>query len=386
MKRIPMSLAGLIMLVAPVLLGGVAAGTRDGSWRLTPAGWARGDIEHVRTVPFEAGTAIGGVVHDGHLYVSTWRSFSIYDVSDPIAPELLSLTPLPGQRLNEGPSTNGEILLLADDANGLLQVWDVRDKTAPALLTEVAHDNPDHIWTCVLDCAYAYGSGGSIVDLTDPADAEIVGNWSDVAPFRVPHGIAEAEPGVVFAGSLPQYVLDARHDPANPEVVVEVDPPTTQFTLGESPVSYLQWPRGRFALTTLETPAAGPCTEDSGGLITYDTAGFEQTGTFALADVLRITESGLPSDGNVPANALGCSALGLDAHPGFSTDKRVAVGWAENGVRVFDVARQDGGITESAGFIATGTEAFMPQWASDDILYVVDLVRGLDIFRVGARS
>lgn len=336
----------------------------------------------MRTVPFETGTAVGGVVHEDHLYVSTWRSFSIYDVSDPTDPVLLSLTPLTAQRINEGPSTNGEVLLLADDSNGMLQVWDVRDKTAPVLAAEVAHDNPDHIWTCVLDCGYAYGSGGTIVELSDPSSPAIVGDWSETAPFRAPHGIAEVEPGVVFAGSLPQYVLDARQNPANPSVVVEVEPPTTQFTLGESPVSYLQWPGGRFALTTLETPFSGPCSEDSGGFVTYDTAGFQGTGTFAVADVFRITQIGLPPGGGTVANAVGCSPLALDAHPGFDRSRTVAVAWTEHGVRLFTVDKQDGDIVETAGFLAHGTEAFVPLWAAADVLYVVDTARGLDVFRV----
>lgn len=383
MKRIASSLAVLL------LFGVVAApgiGSAQEEWRLTSAGWVMGDVEHVRTVPFEAGSAVGGTVHDGHLYVTTWRSFSIYDISDPVEPELLSITPLGVQVINEGPSTNGEILLLADDNDGILgilQVWDVRDKTEPVLISELPYENPDHIWTCVLDCAFAYGSGGTIVDLADSADPAIVGNWREIAPFRASHGIAETEPGVVFVGTLPQYVLDARGDPANPAVLAEIEPPTTPFPMGESLASYLQWPRGRFALTTLETPFSGPCSEDSGGFVSYDTSGFEETGTFDVADVFRITELGLPADGNAPANAVGCSPLALDAHPDFKKSRTVAVGWFENGVRVFTVGKRDGAISESAGFIAHGTEAATPVWGSEEILYVVDTTRGLDVFRVG---
>jgi hypothetical protein len=374
----------LVVAISAIVGTGSPFAQAQQPWQLTPAGWAKGEIEHLGTLPFETGTAVGGVVHEDHLYVSTWRSFSIYDVSDPTSPQRLSTTPLPVQVINEGPATNGEVLLLADDLDRVLRIWDVRDKRAPVLAAELPHQNPDHIWACVLDCTYAYGSGGTIVELTDPTAPEIVGNWRAIAPFRARHGIAEAEPGVVFVGSLPQYVLDARQDPANPTVVVQVEPPTTRFLLGESPVSYLQWPRGRFALTTLETPFSGPCTESSGGLVTYDTEGFEGTGTFAIADVFRITQSGLPSEGKVLANAVGCSALGLDAHPRFQTSRTVAVGWAENGVRIFTVSRNDGSIVETAGFIAHGTEAFAPVWASEDILYVVDTARGVDMFHVDA--
>lgn len=376
----------LVLIVAAFPGTGSPSEASEEPWRLTPAGWAKGDIEHVRTVPFETGTAVGGVVHQNHLYVSTWRSFSIYDVSEPTDPALISITPLPGQLINEGPSTNGKILLLADDLDGILQVWDVRNKTEPVLAAEVVHESSDHIWTCVLKCTYAYGSGGTIVKLADPTEPVIVGNWGDVAPFRNPHGIAEAAPGVVFVGSLPQYVLDARKNPARPTVVAKVKPPTTQFTGlfggGESLVSYLRWPRGRFALTTLETPFTGSCSENSGGFVIYDTEGFKKTGKFRVADVFRITQNGPASDGNSVANAVGCSPLALDAHPGFKKTRTVAVGWAENGVRLFTVRKVNGSIVESAGFMPHGTEAFAPLWASEDILYVVDTARGLDVFRV----
>lgn len=376
----------LIMTLVLTIASALPAHGED-PWEPGLAGWTSGPVEHLATIPLEAGTAVGGVVHEGHLYVSTWRSFSIYDVADPERPTLRSVTPLAAQLINEGPTTNGEILLLADDSiDRRVQVWDVGDKAAPVLLAEVPHTNPDHIWACVLDCTWAYGSGGTILDLRDPAAPVIAGSWRTIAPFRVRHGIAEVAPGVVFVGSLPQYVLDARQDPADPTVAVTVEPPTTMFTgalgSGESLVSYQIWPRGRFALSTLETPFSGACNESSGSLVSFDTDGWEETGTFAVADVHRVTENGLPSDGLAPASAVGCSALALDAHPGFRKTRAVAVGWAEHGVRLFTVDKTDGSLSLIGGFLGHGTEAFAPVWGSDDVLYVIDTARGLDVLRV----
>lgn len=378
----------LMVALLLTIASGLPAGGAE-PWTPGPGGWTSGPVEHLTTIPFETGTAVGGVVHEGHLYVSTWRSFSIYEVSDPEAPVLRSITPLAGQLINEGPTTNGKVLLLADDSiDRAVQIWDVRDKAAPTLLAEVPHTNPDHIWTCVLDCTWAYGSGGTILDLRDPSAPAIAGSWRTVAPFRIRHGIAEVEPGVVFVGSLPQYVLDARQDPANPTVLVTVEPPTTRFSgalgSGESLVSYQIWPRGRFALSTLETPFSGACNESSGALVSLDTDGWEESGTFTVADVHRVTENGLPSEGLAPANAVGCSALALDAHPGFRKSRMIAVGWAEHGVRLFTVDKRTGGLTLVGGFLGHATEAFAPIWASDRVLYVIDTARGLDVLRVTA--
>lgn len=381
--RRALALLGTLTLLATA---GSTAGAADETWTRQPTGWSNGPIEHRLTIPLE-GSGVGGTIHEGFLYVSTFRSFSIYDVSNPALPVLRSHVPLGVQVINEGPTTNGEILLLNDDPTRTLHVWDVTNKSLPLKLAQIAVPTPSHIWTCVADCAFAYGAGGGVVDLRDPAAPRFVLDWREIAPIRTRHGMGPGVPGTVFTGSLPQYVLDVR-DPDAPQVLAEIEPPTTFFQgslgSGESLVSYVDWPHGardRVALTTLETPFSGACNENSGGLVAYDTADWRETGTFEVADVFRITESGDPSQGLVPDNAVGCSALGLDAHPGFSKGGAVAVGWAENGVRLFSVDKK-GEITEAGGFIADGAEAFQPLWADAETLYVIDTARGIDVFHV----
>lgn len=381
MRRALILLSGLALLAA-----GPIAGAADETWSRQATGWSNGPIEHRLTIPLE-GTGVGGTIHEGFLYVSTFRSFSIYDVSDPALPVLRSHVPLGVQLINEGPVTNGEILLLNDDPNRTLHVWDVTNKSLPVKLSQITVPTPAHIWTCVNDCAYAYGAGGGVVDLRDPASPRFVRDWRQIAPIRVRHGMGQGAPGTVFTGSLPQYVLGVE-DPEAPEVLAQIEPPTTFFTgnlgSGESLVSYVDWPRegrDRVALATLETPFSGACNENSGGLVAYDTAGWEERRTFRVADVFRITETGIPSQGLVPENAVGCSALGLDAHPAFSKGGVVAVGWAENGVRLFGVDKK-GRIEEAGGFMTDGTEAFMPIWADAETLYVIDTARGIDVFHV----
>ena len=79
-------LAGLLALVVPLSLTPASAG--PGEYGVTSD-----DVEHVAFVPFEIGTATGAKVVGKYLYVTSWKSFSIYDVSDPLEPELLAQEP-----------------------------------------------------------------------------------------------------------------------------------------------------------------------------------------------------------------------------------------------------------------------------------------------------
>lgn len=380
-----------LLALCAVLALPVAPVAGESPWRRGAGGWAKGPVELVRTIPFEAGTAIGAVLHDGYLYVTTWRSFSIYDLANPAAPRLLSVSDAGPQLINEGPTTNGEILLLsADTTGGVLEVWDVRDKQAPSLLSTFDPPRNDHMWTCVLDCTYAYGGAGSIVSLADPADPAFVGDWRDVATIRLAHTIEEVSPGLVLVGSLPMHLLDGRQDPAAPTLVASVEPPATRPSrtlpagLPESAPGDLAWPGSgsdRFLIASLETPFSDACDERSGAIVTYDTAGHAASATFELRDEYRITTNGLPSDGQAPRNALGCSPLGVAEHPSFSGSGLVAAAWFEHGVRFLRVG-PGGAVREAGGFIGDGTEAYVVRWADRRHLYVIDLARGIDVLRV----
>ncbi|MDQ3985706.1 MAG: hypothetical protein M3280_04330 [Actinomycetota bacterium] len=73
-----------------LLLLGTAPGASGGPG---PHGISSNNVEHVTFVPFEVGTATGARIVGKFLYVTTWKTFSIYDVSKPESPELLSITP-----------------------------------------------------------------------------------------------------------------------------------------------------------------------------------------------------------------------------------------------------------------------------------------------------
>lgn len=398
----------LISLLAVLSIGAIPDG--DPVWRPTTGGWVAGPVDYVRTLPTEAGTAIDAALHDDLLYVTSWRSFSIYDVSDPLDPERLSVRHTPGQLLNEEPETNGDILLLSHDQQPAaeLHVWDVRDPRSPQPVTEFATRVNQHMFTCVLDCAYVYGARGAIIDLRDPSAPVEVGDWTTVAPFenRLAHAIEEVAPGIVMTGSHPGYVLDAREDPANPDVLATYrsqDDGRSSFVIGPDVAMPAQtaWPQvtagrsagarpadagtvaDRFALVSTETPFSGNCADDSGGFATFDTRGWEETGRFELVDDHRLTTNGTFTDGRPPANAVGCSAFGFDLEPGYGQETRTAaVAWFEHGVRLLEID-DEGRISEIGGFVPHAGSSAQTVWLDDGIVYVVDLERGIDILRVG---
>ncbi|MFP5308601.1 MAG: LVIVD repeat-containing protein [Actinomycetes bacterium] len=415
----------LALLATLVLAATPAAGTAPTSeggpqgppWRATPAGYVSGPVEHVATVPLDAAGGVDAVLHDDLLVVTSWRGFSLYDVSDPEDPTLLSTRALAPALLNERPQTDGRLLLLSRDAQALppaeegaprsgaaLDVWDISDPTDPELVSTYHSEvlgpfrvQRDHMWTCVVDCTTVWSATGTIVDLSDPAaPRRLERRWNEVAPWKAFHYVGESAPGIVLVGADPSYVLDGRDDPTAPEVLVTFDPRTapTGRLLGALPnpitnptslPARAEWPdplRGRLAVVTMETPFTGPCSEASGEVRTWLTPGWRDTGTFEPADTYRITANGTYDDGSPPANAVGCGAYGLAVRPGFDqTGGQVGVTFFEHGFRFLDVG-QKGQITELGGFVPFAGNSTATLWPTRDLVYVVDLHRGLEILRV----
>lgn len=404
------------LAAAVVLLVAVQAsvGTAADEWQATAGGWVAGDVEYVETLVAEAGTAVSGTLHGRHLYVTAFRSFSIYDVTDPLSPQWLSTTPLGAQVYNEQPDTNGKTLLLSSDISevdagadplrlsgiGSLEIWDVDDKENPAHLASLELPKREHIWTCVADCEYAYGAGGSIVDLGDPANPKIVGDWAESYAADVPasgfHTIEEVAPGLVLVGAEKVLYLDARTDPAAPTLLAGTSPTLSQPGFPSNPTelpAHVEWPgatadaqAGDFLLMSMETPFGLDCDDTSGGFRTYATTGWEQTQQFNFVDEYAfdtpLTEQPRTySDGRAAHHAWGCSAYAFDVAEHYAQTGQVAVAWFEDGLRLLQVD-DEGMIEEVGGFLPLGGASATPLWRNDEVIYVVDLYRGVDILRV----
>ena len=133
-------------------------------------------VEHVDFVPFEVGTATGASLFGKHMVVTSWKSFSIYDVSNPEAPERLSTMPFLGNDGNPSPikfenedvATNGRIMIFSEELPGdVLHVWDIQSLDNPVEIA-AADGLGGHTASCILDCKYVISSDGHIIDLRRP--------------------------------------------------------------------------------------------------------------------------------------------------------------------------------------------------------------------------
>jgi hypothetical protein len=362
-----MTRLALLIATAALLVAAPTAGAQ------LPAGSLMSDnVEFVKN--FGSSTDSSGArLKDGYFYITTERDLRIYDVKDPENPvEVGSLTfDSPGTPAftEEDPDTNGKILLRWDFG---LEVVDVSDKTAPKVIGTLGDDD-QHTVTCVLDCTWAYGSGGKIVDLRDPANPKEAGDWLDGTGGESPHDVTEVSPGLILAATEPMVLLDARTDPAHPTVLATTNVPGfTHATL---------WPNegtDRFALVGGESQAAPNCDEDASSTFqTFDTAGWQSSKSFKLLGQFKMS-SGTFSDGRSPYSTW--CVHWFDEHPTFHEGGLVAIAWYEQGVRFLQVAT-DGSIKEIGYYLPFMGQTSAVYWITDRIMYTSDYYRGMDVVK-----
>lgn len=341
------------------------------------AGFASSNVTYVTTVPFDAAGAAGARLVDDYLYVAGAKSFSIYDVSDPLDPQLMSTTPVGFTFPNEDVETNGKILLMVNDQppQRSLHVFDVEDKAAPQQLAVLGGTN-SHTFACVFDCRYAYGSRGNIVDLRDPSDPRIVSSWGGGATPQDGFDTTEVANGRILTATRMIRLLDARKDPLKPETLAVGPNPDDRL------IHSVRWPRGmkdRFFLVQGETFGEVLCDGDSGAFMTWDASRWKKTKTFRMVDEYRAV-NGTYTDGNPAVDAAGCTAMWFQEHPDFHNGGKVVSGWFEHGTRFLEVDKK-GKISEIGYFVPAGGSTIASYWITDKIVYSIDLVRGIDILR-----
>lgn len=335
----------------------------------TTGGFASDNVEHVQHIPINLDSA-GAKLLDGYFYITTSNGLTIYDVSDPEAPQRLGFLPMPQQPYfaEEDVDTNGSILLIST-FNGL-NVVDVEDKSNPVVVGTLSGAD-EHTFTCVLDCTWAYGSEGAIVDLRDPASPELAGNWTEGLNVQSTHDVTEVKPGFVLTSTQPTYLLDV-HAAAKPKVIASG---TSDSALMHNNV----WPnqmRDKYFL--FGTESSGPsCDEGSGSFQTWSAKNWKKTKTFKLVDEWR-PENGVPTDGHAPAN-LYCGHW-FDVRPGYRNGGVVAQGFYEGGTRFLEVSSK-GKIEEIGWFVPYAGSTSAAYWVTKDIVYAVDYNRGIDILR-----
>ncbi len=377
MKRVlAMAAMAALMLVGIPPTG--SAGPSQG-------GISSDNVTYLNFFPFEAGTATGMNIFgkkDQYMIVTGWKSFSIYDISNPEAPVNLSITPFGFRFENEDVATNGKIMLFsAQLPQNVLYVYDIEDKSNPVLIAELPGGG-GHTMSCILKCKWAYGSAGYIIDLRDPAaPVKREENWiqmtAEGASF---HDVEEYKNGFILTSphATAFQVIDVRN-PVKPKVLGLGKHPTDGagflFHSGH-------WPNegeDRFILMQGEKNANPRCNDATGPFMTFDTKGWEKTKTFKLIDTYRVT-NGTFVDGSPPANGLGCSAHWFNEHETFENGGLVAMGYYEHGTRFFNV-NSKGKIKEVGWFLPFAGSTSAAYWPNEEIVYAVDYTRGIDILR-----
>lgn len=365
-------------LLLPLLLTAGMLGVPAAKALPTP-GFASPNVEFLANVPLHADTA-GARYRDGYLYVTSSHELTIYDARNPELPVPLSTLPIPQTPYfaEEDVDTNGRVLLIG--TVGKLFVFDVRDKAHPAL-SATMDGGDEHTISCVLDCTWGYGSYGEIVDLRNPAAPKQVGDWTTAAKGGpgTQHDVTEVAPGIVMTSTVQMWLLDARRDPAHPKVIARGQNKDGRF------IHANLWPRGmkdKLLLVGGETAEAGTGTSCSdpaaGAFMTYDTTGWQKTGTFRRLDSYRPPAGAAPAGGATYETY--CSHW-FTPRPGWKDGGELAVGWYEHGTRLLKIA-SNGTIRETGWYLPAATTASAAYWVTKDLLYVLDYQRGLDILRI----
>ena len=337
-----------------------------------PSGFSSDNLEWVGFSPIDTDSA-GARLKGKYFYITSSNSLRIYDVSTPESPALEGILPLPQQPqfAEEDVDTNGRILLASTLAD--LYIIDVEDKANPQIIGTLASAD-EHTYTCVLDCRYAYGSEGAIVDLKDPAAPKLVGDWGEGNPATSGHDVTEVRPGIVMTSTQPMMLLDARKSPSKPKVIALGSNEDGRF------IHSNLWPnKGKDSVMLVGGETLGPqCGEGSGAaFMTWDMSKVGGKRTFSMIDEYYVT-NGLPTDGNAPVNQY-CTHW-FETHPTYKNGGLVAMGWYEHGTRLFNITPQ-GQIEEAGYHVPLGGSTSATYWINDEIIYAVDYQRGIDILR-----
>ena len=350
------------------------------------------NVEHLGWVAGESldMTAGGRRVGD-RFYITGLTHFSVYDIREPAKPKLISRTNFSCRFENEDVAVDGRSLIYSDFATTQsLFVYDVRNPTEPKLAAELPNAGT-HTMTCVLDCRYLYGSyrtagdagatsGGSVVDLADPAKPKVLGDWTDngVLPSRKVHDVTEIAPGLVLSASAPIQLMDVRANPLKPKVLARSPDQAKRY-------HSVEWPReglDRWVLADFETNATQRCEAGVGDFTIFDAGRTAETGKLEpKTSYFLQNDNDERSSGNPAVNTgLGCSPHWFETRPSWKDGGIVAMGAYDHGAKFLRVDAM-GNISETGHFRAPGTNASGAYWITCDIVYVVDYTRGLDVLR-----
>jgi len=389
------------------------------------------NIEYLGRFPEHFGTA-GGRLHGDRYYITDPRGVYVYDVSTPESPKLLGSIALyqtaTGAALaQEEPDTNGEILVVdaAPTPYGTAQmtVVDVSDPASMKVLSTV--NVTDHTWTCISatdadgdlnECAYVYGRTGHIVDLTDPTKATLLPttwrksvNHGDRANSPYVHDLTEIRPGLTMSAGAAAILMDTT-DPTAPVRLAAIEERGRFSSLGYHSVEWANGGTDPFVVLGTEIappPVAGApaatantagsdCQGDNSVIETWDASeivagleAYEQGASaseafagkaFRKIDTFDAAGRGIFLQGQAPGHLLYC-AHWMRLAPDFDAGGLMAVSYYDRGTRFVQIDAE-GAMTEVGWITALEGYSGSPRWVTDDIVYISDYRRGMEVVRI----
>lgn len=320
------------------------------------------------------GPITGAVLDGDFLYVTSFWSLTIYDTSNPLVPELLATKVSPHLVYGELISTDGEILLLNDGVGGgTLDVWNVEDKTNPVLAGSLLGVRDEHV-SCILECRWAYGSDGSIIDLRSPDKPALHSiNWKarvGIAGDAL-HRVDEFRPGFVATAPRegPPLIVDVRR-PLSPRRVA-----TTAVREGTPNMFlYTEWVNGgrdRFVISSTENAGCGD--DHQGALLTFDTKGWPRDKSFEVAGTYRYR-------GRTESDDDACQAYYFSLHPSFDDGGLALLPNGIEGTRVIEIDER-GRIEEVDAFVLPTSDVWLAFWMDEEIFYALNQTGEVYILR-----
>ena len=400
MKKTLLPLLALVCLLAPAAAHGQNIG---------PQGVTSDNVEHLGRLPI-SGDGVGATIipEQNRMYVTTTQALHVFDITDAESPDEIGSVTLNVQFENEEVPTNGKILGISSDTycivpgvppvvgsavtGGCLAIYDVSDPANIQLLTTVEGAG-NHTSACILDCTYMYGDAGTITDLRDPANAQIVGDWLEELGTELDsgcHHVREVSPGIILGSCQPMLLFSVRPQdggsPLKPKLIATGQNEDGRF------IHSSRWPNGgrdKFMLAGGEQNAQPQCGEDVSAFMTWDGSKVLDTtapdkwtfgSQFTILDEIRPV-NGTYADGNSPYNILGCSVHWFMEHPTFRNGGLVALSEYENGVRFLEISDQ-GKITEQGFWLGMGGSSSAPHWhPNGEVVYSIDYTRGIDVLK-----
>jgi hypothetical protein len=228
-RKIVCLAAALLMAVA-----GVAQAAPEGAADLGPSagGISSDNVEFIKNIPLSI-DGVGGRVIGDYFYTNDQNKVMIFDITDPENPEMTGFVPMPQEVLysREDIDGNGDILVVPNQVIpnederetaklvGATYIIDVEDKSNPTIIAKLPA-SAQHTMSCILNCKWAYGSDGNIIDLRNPTKPKIMKErWGDGLVAQSGHDVTEVAPGIVLTSTQPIMLLDARKDPLHPKLL-----------------------------------------------------------------------------------------------------------------------------------------------------------------------